>query len=233
MHDSTKVLLAEDDLNLGQVLSEYLVLKGFSVSLHRDGLSAWEGYTGQHPDLCILDVMMPKQDGFTLARRIREVDTHTPIIFLTAKNMQEDRIEGFTLGGDDYLTKPFSMQELILRVEAIMKRINGRSKTPSSNNEQYQLGGMRFNPSLRELHTGDNGTLSLTNKEAQLLEILAQHKNDTLPRSEALKRIWGSDTYYNARSMDVYITKLRKLLKSDPTIQIITVHGEGFRLVEK
>ncbi|MBX2818530.1 MAG: response regulator transcription factor [Rhodothermaceae bacterium] len=232
MHESTTVLLAEDDINLGQVLSEYLVLKGYTVFLHRDGLAAWDGYIEQKPNLCILDVMMPKQDGFTLAARIREIDTNIPIIFLTAKNMQEDRIEGFTLGGDDYITKPFSMQELLLRVQAIMRRIHDNSPGSTINN-CVQLGSMQFKPSVRELRTSNDQVLSLTNKESQLLELLARYKNKTLPRTEALNRIWGDDTYYNARSMDVYITKLRKLLKPDENLQIITVHGEGFRLVER
>ena len=216
MTEPTSVLLAEDDPNLGQILSEYLSLKGFAVSLYMDGIEAWEGYMSHRPDLCILDVMMPKQDGFTLAQHIRKIDTQVPIIFLTAKNMQEDRIRGFTLGGDDYLTKPFSMQELLLRVEAIMRRIQGSIRRPATLSDCFPLGALQFKPATRELILTDGQIRSLTNKEAQLLTLLVRYKNETLPRSEALNRIWGDDTYYNARSMDVFITKLRKLLKVEP-----------------
>ena len=225
------VLLAEDDLNLGQLLAEYLEMKGFLATLYRDGEAAWEGYRLQHPDLCILDVMMPKEDGFTVARRIRAVDTDTPIIFLTAKNLQQDRIEGFMLGADDYLTKPFSMQELLLRMQAILRRTHPETPREMAPDATLLIGRLEFQPATRTL--GCNGeTQTLTNKEAQLLHLLARHMNETLPRSLALTQIWGEDTYYNARSMDVYITKLRKILKRDDRLQILTVHGEGFKLVE-
>lgn len=230
MSDALRVLLAEDDVNLGQVLSEYLVLKGFDVSLYRDGIAAWSGYREKLPDLCILDVMMPKEDGFTLARRIRAVDECIPIIFLTAKSLQHDRIEGFMLGGDDYLTKPFSMQELLLRMQAILRRSNG-TQTQASSKDTLYIGSLQFIPATRQL-LGKGSVIQLTNKEARLLHMLAQHKNQTLPRSEALKKIWGEDSYYNARSMDVYIAKLRKILKAEETAQILTVHGEGFRLID-
>lgn len=231
MPDCTHVLLAEDDLNLGQVLSEYLTLKGFNVSLHRDGLAAWDGYVHQPPDLCILDVMMPLEDGFSLARRIREVDTQVPIIFLTAKNMQQDRIEGFMIGGDDYLTKPFSMQELMLRMQAIMRRVQGHSEPQVSAEGIMRIGKIEFDPATRTL-TAEEDTRVLTNKEARLLQMLASQKNQTLKRADALKKIWGEDSYYNARSMDVYLTKLRKLIKPEYGVQILTVHGEGFKLIE-
>ena len=206
-------------------------MKGFVATLYRDGDAAWEGYRLQHPDLCILDVMMPKQDGFMLARRIRSIDPHTPIIFLTAKNLQQDRIEGFMLGADDYLTKPFSMQELLLRMQAILRRTHPDGPRDTAPDATLQIGQLEFHPATRTL--GRNGeTLTLTNKEAQLLHLLARHMNETLPRSLALQQIWGEDTYYNARSMDVYITKLRKILKRDESLRILTVHGEGFKLVD-
>ncbi len=233
MADQTKVLLAEDDLNLGQVLSEYLTMKGYDVTLYRDGQAAWDGFEQKAPDLCILDVMMPKQDGFTLARHIREVNTHTPIIFLTAKNLQQDRIEGFMLGGDDYLTKPFSMQELMLRMQAILRRIEGISANgPAGGFKVLQIGKLQFYPESRKI-IANGEEINLTNKESQLLHMLTRYKNKTLIRSEALTKIWGEDTYYNARSMDVYIAKLRKILKLEERVKILTVHGEGFKLLEQ
>lgn len=225
------ILLAEDDLNLGLLLSEYLEMKGFKVALHRDGEAAWKGYCLQIPDLCILDVMMPKQDGFTLARQIRKVDLHTPIIFLTAKNLKQDRIEGFLLGADDYLTKPFSMQELLLRIKAILRRTQSNGQQATAPEAMLQIGNLAFEPATRAL-CGQDEVLTLTNKEAQLLHLLARHMNKMLPRSLALEQIWGEDTYYNARSMDVYIARLRKILKRDDGLRILTIHGEGFKLME-
>ena len=225
------ILLAEDDLNLGQLLSEYLEMKGFRATLYRDGEAAWNGYRLQIPDLCILDVMMPRQDGFTLARQIRKVDPHTPIIFLTAKNLKQDRIEGLLLGADDYLTKPFSMQELLLRIKAILRRTQGNGQQAAAPEAMLQIGNLAFEPATRTLR-GQDEVLTLTNKEAQLLHLLARHRNKMLPRSLALEQIWGEDTYYNARSMDVYIARLRKILKRDDTLRILTVHGEGFKLID-
>lgn len=228
----TRVLLAEDDLNLGQVLSEYLTLKGFDVQLYRDGQAAWAGYCSTKPELCILDVMMPKEDGFAVARRIREIDKSTPVIFLTAKNMQEDRIQGFMIGGDDYITKPFSMQELLLRIQAILRRLagSGSAATDTDVSQPVHLGSMVFTPATRKLKC-EAEEIQLTNKEARLLHLLSLNLNNTLTRTEALKQIWGEDSYYNARSMDVYIAKLRKILKRDQQVQILTVHGEGFKLI--
>ncbi|GAB5519362.1 MAG: response regulator transcription factor [Rhodothermales bacterium] len=228
---SPSILLAEDDPNLGQILSEYLNLKGYPTTLYRDGDEAWTGYRKTPPALCILDVMMPKRDGFTLARHIRAVDPHTPILFLTAKQMKEDRIEGFLAGADDYLTKPFSMQELLLRIQAILRRTLHPAATAAPTDAPLQFGQLTFEPSTRALHT-PHETLTLTNKEAQLLHLLATHRNQTLQRRVALEHIWGEETYYNARSMDVYIAKLRKLLKRDDTLRILTVHGEGFKLID-
>lgn len=230
MADQTRILLAEDDLNLGQVLSEYLSMKGFDVALHRDGVAAWGGFERHRPELCILDVMMPREDGFTLARRIREVDQHVPIIFLTAKNLQQDRIEGFMIGGDDYITKPFSMQELMLRMQAIFRRL-GTARASGAPDGAFHLGQMQFYPATRKLKVKGE-EINLTNKESQLLHMLTRKLNKTLSRSEALTQIWGEDTYYNARSMDVYIAKLRKILKQGNGVQILTVHGEGFKLME-
>jgi len=206
-------------------------MKGFVATLYRDGAAAWEGYRLQQPDLCILDVMMPKEDGFTLARRIRAIDPDTPLIFLTAKNLQQDRIEGLTLGADDYLTKPFSMQELLLRIQAIFRRTHRTAFRNPDPEATLRIGPLTFQPATRTLCRQEE-TITLTNKEAQLLHLLARHLNETLPRSLALKQIWGEDTYYNARSMDVYITKLRKILKPDAGLTILTVHGEGFKLID-
>lgn len=225
------ILLAEDDPNLGQVLSEYLEMKGFKAALYRDGEAAWNGYRIQIPDLCILDVMMPKQDGFTLARQIRKVDPHTPIIFLTAKNLKQDRIEGLMVGADDYLTKPFSMQELLLRIQAILRRTRGNGQSPAGSDARLEIGNVSFEPATRTLCWRDE-VITLTNKEAQLLHLLARHMNKTLPRSLALEKIWGEDTYYNARSMDVFIARLRKILKRDDSLRILTVHGEGYKLID-
>lgn len=229
-HQSS-ILLAEDDPNLGQVLSEYLEMKGFKAVLYRDGEAAWNGYRVQIPDLCILDVMMPRQDGFTLARQIRKVDPHTPIIFLTAKHLKQDRIEGLLLGADDYLTKPFSMQELLLRIQAILRRTQGNGQQTAGPEARLQIGSFAFEPATRTLSRQEE-VITLTNKEAQLLHLLARHMNKTLSRSLALEKIWGEATYYNARSMDVYIAKLRKILKRDDSLRILTVHGEGFKLVD-
>ena len=230
MADQTRILLAEDDLNLGQMLSEYLSMKGFDVSLFRDGKAAWQGFEQKRPELCILDVMMPKEDGFTLARRIREIDQQVPIVFLTAKNLQQDRIEGFMIGADDYITKPFSMQELMLRMQAIFRRI-GQAPVNGAPDGTFKIGQMQFYPASRKLKVRGE-EISLTNKESQLLHLLTRKLNKTLSRSEALTQIWGEDTYYNARSMDVYIAKLRKILKQGKGVQILTVHGEGFKLME-
>ena len=231
MNDKSHILLAEDDLNLGHVLSEYLTMKGFKVTLFRDGNSAWSGFGSNTYNLCILDVMMPKEDGFSLAKRIRGVDSHIPIIFLTAKNMQQDRIAGFMAGADDYLTKPFSMQELQLRIQAIFRRVNGSSRTEHNFNTPFRIGSLTFHPTLHTLCRGDK-EIKLTNKETQLLHLLCRHLNKTLQRNDALHQIWGEASYYNARSMDVYIAKLRKLLKNEEGVQILTVHGEGFRLID-
>lgn len=227
--DNLKVLIVEDDPNLGQILSEYLGIKGLDTTLCKDGEEGFDSYNHGAFDLCILDIMMPKKDGFTLAKEIRNKDKNIPIIFLTAKSMKEDTIRGLKIGADDYMTKPFSMEELLLRIQAVMRRVgNGNSYDPNSS--VFQVGKFEFNNDKQQLNS-DGEITNLTTKESELLKMLVINKNKTLQRSIALKNIWGDDSYFNARSMDVYITKLRKLLKEDDSLRIITVHGEGFKLL--
>ncbi len=225
----TKILLVEDDPNLGQLLQEYLILKGFETDLARDGDEGLTLYSRRrNHDLCILDVMMPKKDGFSLAREIRTFDKQVPIIFLTAKSMQEDTLEGLRIGADDYLTKPFSMEELLLRMKAILRRSQPQNgQLPE--NQTFRIGAYVFDYEHQTLIHGEH-TAKLTTKEAELLKLLCTNLNQTLERSLALRLIWRDDTYFNARSMDVYITKLRKYLKEDPHVEIINVHGTGYRL---
>jgi len=227
--DNIKVLIVEDDPNLGQILSEYLKIKGFDTTLCKDGEEGLHTYNHGLFDLCILDIMMPKKDGFTLAQDIRTKDKNIPIIFLTAKSMKEDTIKGLKIGADDYMTKPFSMEELLLRIQAVMRRV-GESNSENQQATEFQVGKYTFNSNKQ--HLEENGTITkLTTKEAGLLKMLVLNKNKTLQRNIALKKVWGDDSYFNARSMDVYITKLRKLLKGDDSLEIMTVHGEGFKLL--
>ncbi len=224
-----KVLVVEDDPNLGNLLADYLRAKGFEVDLRTDGaLGAQAHATGRY-DLLILDVMMPIKDGFTLAREVRAKDTEVPIIFLTARSMKQDAIEGFRSGADDYVTKPFGMEELLLRIEAVLRRARGVQAKPEEP-ITYAFGGSTFDPRKQILRT-PAGERRLTTKESELLRLLCAHQNDVLDRSAALNEIWGSDSYFNGRSMDVYIAKLRKYLREDPTLEIINIHGKGFRLV--
>jgi DNA-binding response OmpR family regulator len=230
MEDKRKyrILLCEDDTNLGMVLKNYLELNDYEVVLERDGRLGLAAFQREKFDICLLDVMMPNVDGFTLAEEIRDVDPDIPLFFLSAKTMKDDIIQGYKLGADDYITKPFDSEVLLLKIKVILKR-NEEEKTLSENIE-FDLGSYHFNPRLRELaHDGKKQTLSP--KENELLKMLAEHKNDLLPRERALKKIWGSDTYFNGRSMDVYIAKLRKYLKDDSNIEIVNIHGNGFRLV--
>jgi DNA-binding response OmpR family regulator len=228
MSDKLNILLAEDDKNLGTVLKAYLDAKNFNCTLCVNGKEALEQFKVASFDFLILDVMMPVMDGFTLAREIRKTDTLIPVLFLTAKSLQEDVMEGFNVGGDDYLTKPFHMDELLARIEAILRRAQNKksAKTP----DFYQIGKYKFDV-VRHILTIDELDQKLTSKEAALLELLCMHKNETLDRSDALKKIWFDDSYFNARSMDVYVTKLRKYLKGDPTLEILNVHGIGFKLI--
>jgi len=225
----TKVLLAEDDKNLGSVLKAYLEAKGYSTTLCIDGKEALETYKRNDFDFCILDIMMPVMDGFTLAKEIRKMDTQIPILFLTAKSMQEDKIYGFELGADDYLTKPFSMEELLLRIKAIRRRTTEAEKRKLDTNF-FTFGKYNFDHNRQMLTIGKKQQ-KLTSKEADLLKLLCQNMNSVLDRSVALNKIWYDDSYFNARSMDVYITKLRKYLKEDPDVELINVHGVGFKLV--
>jgi two-component system, OmpR family, response regulator len=223
-----KLLLVEDDNNLGMVLKNYLELSDYDVTLERDGILGLAAFRREKFELCLLDVMMPNMDGFTLAEEIRDVDPDIPLFFLSAKTMKEDIIQGYKLGADDYITKPFDSEVLLLKIKAILKR-NEEMNKPNEVTE-YDLGRYHFNPKLRELSINGK-TQTLSPKENELLKMLAEFKNDLLAREQALKRIWGSDTYFNGRSMDVYIAKLRKYLKEDETIEIVNIHGNGFRLV--
>ena len=228
MEQKTKLLLAEDDENLGLLLKEYLIAKGYDVDLFPDGEVAYKGFMKGHYDICVLDVMMPKKDGFTLAKDIRIVNADIPVLFLTAKNMKEDVLEGFKLGADDYMTKPFSMEELILRIEAILRRTNQDSQALAQ--QVFTLGRFTFDTLKQILSDGDNA-VKLTTKESDLLKLLCQNQNKILERNYALKSIWIDDNYFNARSMDVYITKLRKHLKAEESVEIINVHGKGYKLI--
>ena len=232
---SVKILLAEDDQNFGDVLKSYLNLNGYYVDLAKDGLEALNHFKNQNYNLCILDVMMPKMDGFQLAEEIKSTDLKTPIIFLTAKTLKEDIIEGFKIGADDYITKPFNSEELLYRIKAVLKRSNG-GKT-NDDIKEFDLGKYHFNFPLRILTYKDsNGNISndkLSPKEAQLLRLFCLHKNEVLPRDLALKEIWKKNDYFTARSMDVFVTKLRNYINKDEDLEIINIHGNGFRLVER
>jgi DNA-binding response OmpR family regulator len=223
-----KILLAEDDENLGTLLREYLIVKSYDADWFVNGEKAYKSFIKGHYDLCILDVMMPVKDGYTLAREIRMTNAEIPIIFLTAKSLKEDIIEGFKAGADDYISKPFSMEELLFRVEAILRRTKkDAAGIPQS---EYHIGEYLFYPNTQLLKIG-NSEQKLTTKESDLLKLLCANKNAVLDRNFALKTIWVDDNYFNARSMDVYIAKLRKYLKDDPQVQIINVHGKGFKLI--
>ena len=224
----SKILLCEDDTNLGMVLKNYLELNEYDVTLERDGRLGLAAFQREKFDICLLDVMMPNMDGFTLAEEIRDVDPDIPLFFLSAKTMKDDIIQGYKLGADDYITKPFDSEVLLLKIKVILKRNEEENRI--NDNIEFDLGRYHFNPKLRELKH-DDLTQTLSPKENELLKMLAEHKNDLLPRERALKKIWGSDTYFNGRSMDVYIAKLRKYLKDDTNIEIVNIHGNGFRLV--
>lgn len=222
---NTKILLVEDDPSLGFVIKDNLTLKGFEVTLCENGVDGYQAFNDKPFDLCILDVMMPKQDGFSLAKSIREKNTQVPILFVTAKSMLEDKIEGFESGGDDYIVKPFSMEELLLRIGVFLRRsnpVNGRE-------EVFILGSFTFDfTNLKLQH--ENGSKILTHKEAEVLRLLCENRSRVLKREEILKAVWGDDDYFLGRSMDVFISKLRKYLKDDPNVQIVNYHGVGFRL---
>jgi DNA-binding response OmpR family regulator len=229
MSDRIELLLVEDDPNLGALLAEYLRAKDFKVELRTDGQQGMQAYLAGKFDLLILDVMMPVKDGFTLAREIRQQDKTTPIVFLTAKSMKQDTIQGLEIGADDYLTKPFSMEELLLRVNAVLRRALG-ARPGREEQEHFNIGASTFDARKQVLRT-PAGERRLTTKEAELLRLLCAQENDVVERSAALKQVWGNDSYFSGRSMDVYIAKLRKYLREDPSLEIINVHGKGFRLV--
>ncbi|MBA3680846.1 MAG: response regulator transcription factor [Bacteroidetes bacterium] len=225
----TRILLVEDDPSLGPLLQEYLDAKGFETKLADDGKKGADTFFKGSFDLLLLDVMMPVKDGITLAKEIRVSDKNIPIIFLTAKSMKEDTIDGFSAGADDYITKPFSMEELLARVTAVLRRTN---KVRSSESEEvnFKIGKYQFN-SEKQILQHDAVEQKLTTKESQLLRLLCVHQNDVLDRTFALKSIWQDDNYFNGRSMDVYIAKLRKYLKDDSKVEIINIHGKGFKLL--
>ena len=227
MEETIKILLCEDDENLGMLLREYLQAKGYSTVLCPDGEQGFKEFTKNKYDIAVLDVMMPKKDGFTLAQDIRQANADLPIIFLTAKTLKEDILEGFKIGADDYITKPISMEELVFRVEAILRRVRGKKTKEST---LYHIGKFVFDTQKQLLTIGDQQT-KLTTKENELLALLCSHANEILQRDFALKTIWIDDNYFNARSMDVYITKLRKHLKDDDQIEIINIHGKGYKLI--
>ncbi len=230
MDEKIKILLCEDDENLGMLLREYLQAKGYQAELCPDGEAGYKAFLKSKFDICVLDVMMPKKDGFTLAQEIRQANSEIPIIFLTAKTLKDDILEGFKIGADDYITKPFSMEELVLRIEAILRRVRGKKNKEST---LYHIGRFTFD-TQKQLLTLDNDpekATKLTTKENELLGLLCSHANEILQRDYALKTIWIDDNYFNARSMDVYITKLRKHLKADDQIEIINIHGKGYKLI--
>lgn len=226
-----KILLVEDDPNLGSLLKDYLEAKEFQVDLAINGKKGLEKFNQTIYDLAILDVMMPVMDGFTLAKEIRKMDKNMPLIFLTAKSMKDDVLEGFQSGADDYVTKPFNMEELIMRISAIMRRVKNQFQVQSEQAE-FPIGGYVFNYKTQILQHGD-ASQKLTTRESELLKLLCLNANDILDRNFALKTIWGNDNYFSGRSMDVYIVKLRKYLKDDPNVEILNVHGRGFKLLIK
>ena len=227
MDEKLKILLCEDDENLGMLLREYLQAKGYQAVLCQDGEVGYREFAKGKFDIAVLDVMMPKKDGFTLAQEIRQANTEIPIIFLTARALKDDILEGFKIGADDYITKPFSMEELVLRIEAILRRVHGKKAKDAT---VFRIGRFVFDAQKQLLTIGEKQT-KLTTKENELLALLCAHSNEILQRDFALKTIWIDDNYFNARSMDVYITKLRKHLKDDDQIEIINIHGTGYKLI--
>ncbi|MCQ2299093.1 MAG: response regulator transcription factor [Bacteroidales bacterium] len=229
MNLGIKLLVAEDDPNLGAILKAYLTQKGYTVYLATDGNAALEVYHNDGVDACLLDVMMPIKDGFAVAKEIRRVDKRIPLLFLTARNLEADKLKGFEVGADDYLTKPFSMEELLARINAVIRRSFDENKPE---NNVFSVGKFTFDYNHQMLSI-DGNDRRLTSKEAELLRLFCMNFNQLVDRNSTLQKIWKDDSYFAARSMDVYITKLRKFLKADPTVQIINVHGVGFKLTQK
>ena len=227
-----RVLLVEDDPNFGTVLKDYLTLNDFDVTLAKDGLEGLIMFKNNDYDICILDVMMPRKDGFSLAKDIRATNTDIPIVFLTAKTMKEDVLKGYQVGADDYLNKPFDSEVLLYKINAILQR-KGDSSDENEDIIEFNIGKFHLNTNLRHLTFEDGSVQKLSPKENKLLRLLAIHVNDLMPRELALTKIWRDDNYFTSRSMDVYIAKLRKYLKLDPNVEIVNIHGEGFRLIVK
>jgi len=229
-----KILLVEDDQNFGDVLRSYLEMHDYDVTLESDGEAGYGTFSRGAFNLCIFDVMMPKKDGFTLAKEVRQKDAEIPIIFLTAKALKEDVLEGFKIGADDYITKPFNSEELLFRVQAVLRR-SQKKADPREEIKEFHIGKYHFNYPLRILtYSSDieEEKSKLSPKEAHLLRLFCMNKNEVLTRSEALTKIWGEDNYFTARSMDVFVTKLRKYLKKDESLEIVNIHGNGFRLID-
>ena len=227
-----KILLVEDDPNFGSILKDYLMMNEFDVTLAKNGMEGFEKFKKDTFDLCILDVMMPYKYGFTLAREIRDKNKEIPIIFLTAKTMKEDVLKGYKVGADDYLNKPFDSEVLLMKIKAIMQRKSSEVKAENTKFE-FQIGKFNLNSKLRFLTFENDEPIKLSPKENELLKMLALYENDLMPREVALTKIWRDDNYFTSRSMDVYIAKLRKYLKPDENVEILNIHGEGFRLVIK
>ena len=231
--ENNRILLVEDDPNFGTVLKDYLTLNDYNVTHAKDGIEGLIMFKNNEFDLCILDVMMPRKDGFSLASDIRGTNKEVPIIFLTAKTLKEDVLKGYQVGADDYLNKPFDSEVLLFKIKAILQRKESE-KTTESEQFEFQIGKLFFNSKLRHLSLGEDGEpIKLSPKESKLLRLLAVHLNDLMPRELALTKIWRDDNYFTSRSMDVYIAKLRKYLKQDENVEILNIHGEGFRLVDK
>lgn len=233
METQKKILLVEDDPNFGAVLKDYLALNDFEVTLAKNGMEGLEKFKKDIFDLCILDVMMPYKDGYTLAKEIRDKNKEVPIIFLTAKTMKEDVLKGYKVGADDYLNKPFDSEVLLVKIRAIIQRKAQEASKLDNAKFEFQIGGFHLNSKLRFLTFKDEEPIKLSPKENELLKMLALHENDLMPRELALTKIWRDDNYFTSRSMDVYIAKLRKYLKPDENVEIINIHGEGFRLAIK
>jgi two-component system, OmpR family, response regulator len=232
METNKKILLVEDDPNFGSILRDYLSMNDFEVTLAKNGMEGFEKFKKDNFDLCILDVMMPYKDGFTLAKEIREKNKEVPLIFLTAKTMKEDVMKGYKVGADDYLNKPFDSEVLLMKIKAIIQRKSSEMKGDQAKFE-FEIGQFHLNSKLRFLTFPGDEPIKLSPKENELLKMLALHENDLMPRELALTKIWRDDNYFTSRSMDVYIAKLRKFLKSDENVEILNIHGEGFRLVIK
>lgn len=228
--NNRRILLVEDDPNFGSILKEYLMINGYEVTLAKNGIEGFEKFKKEDFDLCLLDVMMPYKDGFTLAKEIREKNETIPLIFLTAKTMKEDVLKGFKIGADDYLSKPFDSEVLLAKIKSILSR-RAAPVAVESDEMEFSIGDFNLNAKLRLLTYKETDPIKLSPKENQLLRLLALHVNDLMPREKALNKIWRDDNYFTSRSMDVYIAKLRKYLKEDSKVEILNIHGEGFRLV--